>query len=143
MNFLPSSQQDHSLDLTPLIDVVFILLIFFAVSTSFQSETGLNVNLPKAKTGSSQTEKNELRVTISEEGSVALDGKTDLSPEDLRREFRAAHERNSETVVLVVADERASHGSVVRVMDLARQANLQRLAIATSEELSKESDALP
>ena len=131
MRFQTRSKKDGSLlDITPVVDTVFILLIFFVLSLNFISTPGIRVDLPKATAKEISPEKKDLRVVITSKNQLYLNEKpADLK--DLRHEFNKAGQSNRETQVLIQADQRVTHGKVVEVMDLARTAGLHRLAIVT------------
>ena len=118
------------LDMTPMIDCVFNLLIFFALSFNFGVTPGIKVKLPEASAEALKKEKKEMTVSISRDGRLSLDG-TAVTLEDLAREFKALYAINPEAMVIVQGDEDALHGKVVKVMDAAKAAGLNKLAIAT------------
>ena len=118
------------LDITPIVDTVFNLLIFFALSLNFISTPGIQVNLPKSSAQEIAKDKGDLRVIIRRSGEIFL-GEARVNAQGLAAQFRRAAQANSDTQVLIQADEQVSHGKVVEVMDVARKAGLHRLAIVT------------
>ncbi len=101
------------INITSLIDVVFILLIFFAVTTSFVTPSSIKVDLPKAK-GEAVEEKKNIRIAVDSTGALFLDV-------------------NPEALIVIEADEKSLHGKVVFVIDKAKSADYTRFAIATEE----------
>ena len=133
MRFRKESRRNNNfLDITPIVDTVFNLLIFFAVSLNFISTPGIQVNLPKSTAQEVARERKDLRVVITPANQLYLNEKeVDLST--LRKSFEEAAAVGRETQVLIQADEQVTHGKVVEVMDLARNAGLARLAIVTQQ----------
>ena len=123
-------QLPVSLDLTPMVDVVFLLIIFFMVSTTFITlENGLPVDLPQAQ--APQTIVSDLpTVTITADQQVYLAG-VPINEGDLTATLRSALEQSGLSVVVLRADKTVQHGMTVRIMDLIKQAGAQRIAIAT------------
>lgn len=118
------------LDMTPIIDCVFNLLIFFALSFNFGVTPGIKVKLPEATAEALKKEKKEMTVSISKDGIFLLEGKT-VTLNDLSREFKSLYAINPDAMVIVQGDTEALHGKVVQVMDSAKASGLNKLAIAT------------
>lgn len=133
-------RQRHSLktrsnaltDMTPMIDMVFILVIFLLVSTSFVKETGINVDRPAAQTAVRQEHGNIL-VAIRANGQVWMEGR----PVDLRAvraHVERLHADNPGGSVVIVADKGAKTGVLIQVMDQARLAGVSNVSIAATRE---------
>ncbi|MGF1467544.1 MAG: ExbD/TolR family protein [Sandaracinaceae bacterium] len=128
-------EREPRIEITPLIDVVFQLLIFFLLTTSFITQRTLEVELPRADAAATRTEALDVLVlTVTSEGQVA-EGERLLSEEELIELLRdvasGADAAIGRPTLLLRADGRASHEMVVRVMDLALQQRLTRIALAT------------
>ena len=131
MTFRQARHPEVSINLTPLIDAVFLLLIFFMVSTSFTDLTQLTVYLPKVR-GASASDEVGLVVVIDSAGVITVGG--DPVPNDaegLYRVLEAAANGNFDVPVPLSADAMTPHQYVVTVLDVASQLELQRLTIAT------------
>ncbi|MBK51441.1 MAG: biopolymer transporter ExbD [Gammaproteobacteria bacterium] len=135
MKFKRRIQEEPSINLTPLIDVVFLLLIFFMVTTTFNRETRLQVNLPKAQTETKINESARLEIVIPREGLISLNGQTLVNGriETLLRGLELESEGNLDMPVIIIADSEATHQSVVLAMDAIGQAGFDRLSIATQD----------
>jgi biopolymer transport protein ExbD len=122
------AEDDSQIDMTPMLDVVFIMLIFFIVTTSFVRESGLEVNRPSASTATEQS-KAGIFVAIKDTGEIYIDRKQ----VDLQR-VRANLERLvaslGEVGLVIQADEQTRHGVVVKVMDAAREAGILQISVA-------------
>ena len=131
MNFRQLRRPEVSINLTPLIDVVFLLLIFFMVSTSFSELTQLVVDLPEAE-GSPATTDKSLILTVDVVGNMTLNGES--VPNDTRGLSLALRQQlsgNTDIPVTLSADAMTPHQYVVTAMDVAAQLNITRLTIAT------------
>ena len=131
MKFKRNKRVENPPDITPMIDVVFLLLIFFMLSTTFIVKPGINISLPKSSAEEIRKQKEEIEISISREGGFYLDGdKVDL--ETLKERFINAAKTSIESVVIINADEKASHGDVVAIMDIAKESGITKLAVATT-----------
>lgn len=120
-----------TLNLAPLIDVVFLLLIFFMVATTFvEREKEMGVDLPQAETGDRVEEREEIVINLFEDGRIVLDGH-EVDRDELLEALSRAARQNRETPVTIRGDERATHGRVIDVMDVCRLAGLENLGLMT------------
>ena len=135
MKFARQKTNEVSLDLTPLIDVVFLLLIFFMVSMTFDRETVLNVDLPEASGEKTEADVKVLDIQISVEGKYAINDKPLINTElaTLKKAMKKISDGDTSIPLLISADRSAPHHAVVRAMDAAGQLGFSKLSIATSE----------
>ena len=117
------------LEITPLVDVVFLLLIFFLLTATYTRNPNLDISLPKASLNQLSTQPKDLTVAITEEGEIRYDGQ-EISIKKLEDILRAEFAVNEEAIIVVQADTDSKHGKVVEVMDLAKKIGFGRLAIA-------------
>lgn len=135
MNFRPGggAADEPRIELTSLVDVIFLLLIFFLLTTTFVQQPTIDVNLPGAASAETRVSDHELLVVLTGDGQVAVDGEV-ITLTALTARLRSARAQDAETTVLLQADEGVPHGQVVQVMDAARRVGLTRVAIATRKE---------
>jgi len=124
-----------TLDVTPLIDVVLQLVIFFMLTTTFSLYQGINVNLPKVVKAEEHQEK-DLVVTITKENRVYLNDR-EVTVEELAETVKPLFVASQPRVVVIRADQEVKHGKVVEVMDIVKGAGAEKLAIATEQKESK------
>ncbi len=130
MNLSRTRREEVRVDVTPLIDIIFQLVLFFMVSTTFIATPGIQVDLPRSSAQTIIREKEDLNIWMTADGAVYLD----RSPVDwtrLGQAFSKAALSDPNTLVVIKADTEVEHGRVVAVMDLAKSMGLSRLAIAT------------
>jgi biopolymer transport protein ExbD len=138
MRFKADRKNNASLlDITPIVDTVFNLLIFFALSLNFVSTPGIQVNLPQSSAREVPQDRKDFRIVISAEGQIYANQKA-IDVKTLSRELEKASQAGGDTQVLIQADQQVAHGKVVEVMDLARRAGLSRLAIVTRSKNPRE-----
>jgi len=140
VKFRASSRGSPEVNLTALIDVVFLLLIFFMVSTTFEWRTELGIELPQAGARESARDDAVVDVVIDAAGGVEVEGRRlgDPTTQSLRQALARAARGLDSPPVVISADARTPHQSVVTVMDAARTAGLYRLTFAARR--SGESD---
>ena len=126
-------RPDVVIDLTSLIDVVFLLLIFFMVSTTFVRQTKLEVNLPEAQGQLRDEEPQTVQVTVTADGAYAIDDRALVNSElpTLVRALAEVSQGDQSRRVIITADANATHQAVVRAMDAAGQVGLVHLSITT------------
>ena len=134
MKFSGRVRQEVEVNLTPLIDVVFLLLIFFMVSTTFTKETHLSIDLPKASSQSIRAADLQIEILITQEGNFWINGVALINRK--QRTLRSAIDKVSkgDTAIpmVIAADSATPHQSVVTAMDVAGQLGFSRLSITTT-----------
>ena len=133
MKFQRRRTPEMSVDLTPLIDVVFLLLIFFMVTTTFVQEGRMSLELPQAESEPVVEPLEPVQVIVSVEGDYAINGQAlaDRSIATLRAALRDASAGDVSLPMVITSDGRAPLEAVVRVMDAAGQLGFERIRIAT------------
>ncbi|EKM93791.1 MAG: biopolymer transporter ExbD [Pseudomonas sp.] len=137
MKFRRKPRENVEIGLAPLIDVVFILLLFFVVTTTFTRETQLQVDLPEAASGTppEQTEVKQLEVVIDVDGNYSLNGKallkSDLS--SLMAALSKEAEGDNSLPMIISADGKTPHQAVITAMDAAGKLGFAHLRITTVE----------
>lgn len=131
MNFSSSKSRaaDPVLEVTPLVDVVFLLLIFFLLTATFVRNPNIPIRLPQASVQQVSPEQRDVMVGITSGGAVRFEGE-EVTMSELRVQMRQAHANAPDTMVLIQADRQSRHGKVVQVMDLAKQIGFERIGIA-------------
>jgi biopolymer transport protein ExbD len=125
------AEDESEVNLTPMLDVVFIMLIFFIVTASFVKESGIDVNRPDAQTAEKKEQGNIL-VAISSSGQIWID-KRQVDPRALRANIERLKAENPQGSVVIQADRESKNGLLVKVMDAARQAGVDNVSLAASE----------
>ncbi len=124
-------EEEGVVDLTPMLDVVFIMLIFFIVTASFIKEAGVDVNRPQAETAENQNA--AVLVAINADNSVWMDGRR-VDIRSVRANIERLHAENPEGAVVIQADELASVKTFTEVLDQARQVvPPERVTLATEQ----------
>lgn len=129
--------EDVQINLTPLIDVVFLLLIFFMVSTTFKQTTDLTIDLPTASSSApAMSSRDPVEVTITKDGQFVINGKTLINErtDTLVQGLRETFNRNYERPLIITADANASYEMVMRVYDAAAQLGITKLAHTAQRE---------
>lgn len=128
MQFRRPTAPQATINIAPLVDVVFLLVIFFAVSTTFLETAGLRLELP-ASSSTARREARQLTVLLAADGTLSFDGET-MTREQLSERLRAVLDESERRMVELRADRQARHGDVVGVMDAIRDAGADALQVA-------------
>ncbi|MBD3671146.1 MAG: biopolymer transporter ExbD [Gammaproteobacteria bacterium] len=134
MNIRPSRRrEDPDVNLTPLIDVVFLLLIFFMVSTTFTQESEISIELPQAAGETQVEQKTVIEISIDAQGRYYVNQKQLINTQltTLKRALQTQAGSEKEPRLILSADRRTPHEAVVRAMDAARQLGFVELTFAT------------
>ena len=133
MRPIPEPEEQFEINILPMIDVIFSILAFFIISSLFLTRSqGLPVDLPSAQT-SEPKQSVQMNITIEADGKMFLDRKP-IQLEQLKGALTEKIAPNSESVVIINADEKVEHGTVVKVMDRLRQVPGAKMAIAAEPE---------
>lgn len=135
MNLRPDRPQNPEINLTPLIDVVFLLLIFFMVSTTFKEDARIKVQLPEAEGQEISTEEpRSLEILIDSAGTFYVNDRLviDRTPSTLKKAIAGAAGDDREIPVIIRADAKTPHQAVMTAMDAASQLGLLRFAFAAT-----------
>ena len=134
MNLRPTPREPVDINLTPLIDVVFLLLIFFMVSTTFNRDSELSIELPAASADAQQQQQiDSIEVAIDAKGRFYVNGRQLLNTQakTLRQALQAAAGESDSPPIIINADAMTPHQAVVQIMDAARELGFVRLTFAT------------
>ena len=133
MNLRPQRKEETEVNITPLIDVVFLLLIFFMVSTTFEHHSEIKITLPRASEDQVETKSDVVTVTIDANELIYVDDRPLANSRltTIREAIRSSMQVLDEPAVVINADAGTSHQSVIRIMDVARQLGLVKITFAT------------
>ena len=127
-----NSEEEDQVNLTPMLDVVFIMLIFFIVTASFVKESGIDINRPDAATAV-RKERGNILVAITPTGQIWID-RRQVDLRSIRANIERLHAENPQGAVVIQADRDSKNGLLVEVMDAARLAGVENISIAAEIE---------
>ena len=127
---LKSEAGPSAMNITPLIDMVFILLIFFAVNASFVKESGVEIERPSARTAEVQQKAN-IMIAVTTNDEVWIDRQR-VDPRSVRGHVERLHAENPEGAVVILADDNSKTGLVIEVLDQTRLAGVENVAVAAT-----------
>jgi biopolymer transport protein ExbD len=119
------------INITPLVDVMLLLIIFFAITTSFEQPSALDVTLPQSREATAQSP-TERRITVTADGVFAFGDATDLTEAELEAALRESLKEDAEAVVTLQADK-ASYGAYITALDIAKRAGVRKLLLQTRQ----------
>jgi biopolymer transport protein ExbD len=131
-SLLAEQEEENEINLTPMLDVVFIMLIFFIVTASFIKEAGIDVNRPDAPTADKQ-EDAAILIAISENDEIWID-RREVDPRAVRGNIERLHAENPKGSIVIQADQESTNEMLVVVMEAAKQAGVTNVAIAAVAE---------
>lgn len=133
MKFKRQTGKEVAVDLTPLIDVVFLLLIFFMVSTTFTKESHLEITLPESSGEAAKSTATEIEVVVNAKGEYMVNDRplVNNQEETLRKAVEQLSKGNNKMPFIITADAKSAHEHVVRVMDVAGKLGFVQLSITT------------
>jgi biopolymer transport protein ExbD len=120
--------EDAAIDMTPMLDIVFIMLIFFIVTTSFVKEAGIEVDKPKASNTQAEPKAN-IFIAINGKGEIWMD-KRQVDIERVQANVEKMLAEQATDVVIVQGDKEAKHGLIMKVMDQVKAAGIDRITVA-------------
>jgi biopolymer transport protein ExbD len=130
-NRLAQTEEDSAIDITPMLDVVFIMLIFFIVTATFVKESGIDVNRPEAATAVKQ-EKANILIAIDAKNRIWID-RREVDVRSVRPNIERLHAENPQGSVVIQADKASTTETLIKVMDASRSAGVFNVAIAAQE----------
>lgn len=134
MNFRRGRREDYpEINLIPFIDILLVIVIFLAVTTTYARFAELKINLPSSSDAPTPNQPRQIEVAVAENGRYQIDSNAigDASVDTLAAALKKAAGDQRDPVIVINADARASHQSVVNVMEAARQVGLVRITFAT------------
>jgi biopolymer transport protein ExbD len=134
MDFSRGRREDYpEINLIPFIDILLVIVIFLAVTTTYARFAELKINLPTSSAAQTPTQPNQIEVAVAESGRYQIDSTAvgDASIDELAAALKKAAGTATDPVVVINADARAAHQSVVNVMEAARRVGLTRITFAT------------
>ena len=132
MRRIKRESEDAQIDLTPMLDVVFIMLIFFIVTTSFVKETGIDINRPSASTAEKKSKGNIL-IAIKSNGEIWMDQRH-IDIRAVRANIQRMKAKFPQSSVIIQSDKESKTGTLVRVMDQIRLAGVKNISIAAAKD---------
>jgi len=126
---LESQEEENEINLTPMLDVVFIMLIFFIVTASFIKEAGIDVNRPDAPVTESKPEDANILVVINARDEIWIDRRL-IDPRAVRANIERLHAENPEGSVVIQANKKSTNKMLVWVMDSSRSAGVYSISLA-------------
>jgi biopolymer transport protein ExbD len=132
MRFTQDRKTRGGIDMTPLIDIMFQLLLFFILSTTFRNAPSFEVNLPESSSEQFNQRDNSMTITLTENEEIVIENNT-VKKDDVLKILSNSVINNPSMVLVIEADKYVQHGKVVELMDLAQEAGIQMLQVGARE----------
>lgn len=130
MKYKSRLKPEYSIMMTPMIDVVFLLLIFFMVTYTQADRAAHTVSLPRSATSQNVDVNKILVVTLQKDGTIYL-GEKKVNRNDLKKELKKYAKKNSEKRIILKGDEFVPYGKLMELMDIAKKAGIYKISLAT------------
>jgi biopolymer transport protein ExbD len=139
MRFRRSRQEEVNVNLTPLIDVVFLLLIFFMVTTTFTRETQLQITLPDSQSETAAENSSLIEVLVDRTGTYAVNGQVLIKHdiESLKQALKKVSEGDVDRAIVITADAQAPHQAFIHALDAVAQQGFNKVSITTQAQSSE------
>ena len=131
MRLLTKKTRTAIISITSLIDVVLLLLIFFMLTTSFVEQPGMKLDLPETKNSKGEST-GELEISVTDDGSIFINGNS-VHIDELKDQIDVIMQSMDNKSLILKADKTVQHGTVVKIMDIARSVGLQKIIIASEQ----------
>ena len=128
MKFTSPRRQELGIDVTPLIDIVFQLVLFFMISTTFDDSPRIDIELPESSSSNILRESQNIEIWIADGGKAFVD-RVPIEDGDLRAQIQSGLDRNPGMMLIIKADKKVGHGRVVELLDLAQELGVKKLSI--------------
>ena len=133
-----SSDKDFHIDMTPMIDVILVLLIFFMVATSFDKFSSMNINVPKSSVKNKLQDIDEINVLLDKSGelkiktiSSSLNEEKKIAENQLQKEINTLIESHNVKAITLIADESLDYGKIIKIMSYIKEAGAENISLKT------------
>ena len=128
MKFTAPRRSEHGIDVTPLIDIVFQLVLFFMISTTFDDSPSIDIQLPESSSSNILRDSQNIEIWIADGGGAFVD-RVELGDTELREQIEEGLRRNPGMMLIIKADKKVGHGRVVELLDPAQELGVKKLSI--------------
>lgn len=130
MQFKEQKKKKNLINITSLVDVIFILLIFFMVTSTFKNKSEIELDLPETGTSPSNADEKQIEIFVDKEGKIFFDG-NEIQKEILSQKLTELAKTEADKQVSLNADKGVTHGKIVEIMELVQKSGLTKLAVTT------------